>query len=117
MFLGNVMAGRKRKLLALAAGAAPEKAANKNKHGVFDLMESPAELKKPADCESHYFTKKDRLGEDFFQQPCLSLSKAFLGKVMLPSHVNNVTSIHPLAWCQIILQRGNDIYAVFRVNN
>ncbi|TMS14812.1 DNA-3-methyladenine glycosylase [Larimichthys crocea] len=46
-------------------------------------MESPAELKKHADCESHYFTKKDRLGEDFFQQPCLSLSKAFLGKILV----------------------------------
>ncbi|CAG5897951.1 unnamed protein product [Menidia menidia] len=35
---------------------------------------------------SHYFTKNDvqhRLGEDFFRQPCISLAKAFLGKVLV----------------------------------
>uniref|UniRef100_A0A8C6TAN6 DNA-3-methyladenine glycosylase n=1 Tax=Neogobius melanostomus TaxID=47308 RepID=A0A8C6TAN6_9GOBI len=35
---------------------------------------------------SHYFIKSDpklRLGEDFFKQPCVSLAKAFLGKVLV----------------------------------
>ncbi|KAJ0001246.1 hypothetical protein NQD34_006266 [Periophthalmus magnuspinnatus] len=36
--------------------------------------------------QSHYFIKNNpklRLGEDFFKQPCISLAKAFLGKVLV----------------------------------
>lgn len=53
----------------------------------------PAELKKASNVnnvdeigKSHYFTKsnsKHRLGEDFFKQPCVSLAKALLGKVLV----------------------------------
>ncbi|XP_070779824.1 DNA-3-methyladenine glycosylase [Enoplosus armatus] len=93
------MAGRKRKMLALtvaAAAAAPEQAVNKHKKRTgFKLNVSPARTKKPTQYEnaqsaeterSHYFTKNDlqlRLGEDFFNQSCISLSKAFLGKVLV----------------------------------
>lgn len=43
---------------------------------------SPAELENTE--RSHYFIKNDlqhRLGEDFFNQPCITLAKEFLGKV------------------------------------
>lgn len=93
------MAGRKRKLLSLtaaAAAAAPDQqAANKHENQTdFKLKISPAKQKKPIHNvqsiekeQSHYFTKtrpdlQHRLGEEFFKQPCISLAKAFLGKVM-----------------------------------
>lgn len=84
-------------MLALTPAGTPEETVNKQ----IDLVGkvSPAKLKKPihqseddqsAETEkSHYFTKKDpqhRLGEDFFKQPCISLAKALLGKVMLTFH-------------------------------
>lgn len=101
---GNVMAGRKRKMLALTPAGTPEETVNKQ----IDLVGkiSPAKLKKPihqsednqsAETEkSHYFTKKDpqhRLGDEFFNQPCISLAKALLGKVMLTSYQYS-TGIH-----------------------
>ena len=39
---------------------------------------------KPGTVKSQYFSKEgypQRLGEEFFNQPCISLAKAFLGKV------------------------------------
>uniref|UniRef100_A0A8C4ISG5 DNA-3-methyladenine glycosylase n=1 Tax=Dicentrarchus labrax TaxID=13489 RepID=A0A8C4ISG5_DICLA len=70
------MAGRKRKMLAAAA---PEQTVNKHKNRT--------DLKLNAETErSQYFTKNNqqhRLGEEFFNQSCLSLSKAFLGKVLV----------------------------------
>ncbi|XP_022595145.1 DNA-3-methyladenine glycosylase [Seriola dumerili] len=91
------MAGRKRKMLATAVAAAtPEVNKHKNHTTDVKLKVSPAELKKPVQCEqnvpsaeterSHYFTKTDlqhRLGQDFFNQPCITLAKAFLGKVLV----------------------------------
>lgn len=77
-------------MLAVTALAAE---APKNKHTSrmeLKLKTSPAEPDKSqsADTErSHYFIKKEpqhRLGEDFFNQPCITLAKEFLGKVMLP---------------------------------
>ncbi|XP_018560545.1 DNA-3-methyladenine glycosylase [Lates calcarifer] len=92
----NIMAGRKRKMLAMPiAAAAPEQAVNKHKNQTDVKLKVPlAKLKKPieknvqsAETErSHYFTKTDlqhRLGQDFFNQPCISLAKAFLGKVLV----------------------------------
>ncbi|KAM7387072.1 hypothetical protein PAMA_009613 [Pampus argenteus] len=87
------MAGRKRKQLSLTA--APDKAANTHeKQTDLKLNVSPAKQKKPilnvdrAEIEeSHYFTQTrpdlHRLGEEFFKQPCVSLAKAFLGKVLV----------------------------------
>lgn len=83
---GNVMAGRKRKIVALTVASAPVKAVNKHENGT-DLKPkaSPAKLKKPSQCESaqsaetersHYFTKNElqhRLREDFFNLSCISL--------------------------------------------
>lgn len=104
MSRGNVMAGSKRKILALTPAGTPEETVNKQ----IDLVGkvSPAKLKKPihqseddqsAETEkSHYFTKKipqHRLGEDFFNQPCISLAKALLGKVLLTSYLYS-TGIH-----------------------
>lgn len=49
---------------------------------------SPAELENTQNADdterSQYFIKDDlqhRLGEDFFNQPCITLAKEFLGKV------------------------------------
>ncbi|XP_045922271.1 DNA-3-methyladenine glycosylase isoform X1 [Micropterus dolomieu] len=81
--------GRKRKILALTVLAAPE-----HKDGM-DLKLSHDKLKKPIQSQktqsaeterSHYFTKNDlqhRLGEEFFNQSCIRLAKAFLGKVLV----------------------------------
>ncbi|XP_023993446.1 DNA-3-methyladenine glycosylase-like isoform X1 [Salvelinus sp. IW2-2015] len=41
---------------------------------------------KPGTVKSQYFSKEgypQRLGEEFFNQPCISLAKAFLGKVLV----------------------------------
>ncbi|KAM4530844.1 DNA-3-methyladenine glycosylase [Odontesthes bonariensis] len=90
------MAGRKRKMLALAAALAPEQSTSPRNHSnQTELNCSCTKQKKHIKCEnalnveterSHYFTKNDlqhRLGEDFFKQPCISLAKAFLGKVLV----------------------------------
>lgn len=94
------MAGRKRKAPALTDMAAPVKGVNKHKIRT-DSKTSPAKLKGVVSCESgrsaepkrsHYFTKDDlrnRLGQEFFNQPCISLAKAVLGKVRLSSHEFN----------------------------
>lgn len=82
-------------MLALTLAAAPEQAANKHKNRTdLKLKASSAKLKKTIECvetvRSHYFNNNDlqlRLGEDFFSQSCISLAKAFLGKVVLPSHL------------------------------
>lgn len=91
-----MMAARKRKMLALSA-AASKQTVSSNKHNKQTELkpeDSQTALKKqPTQCEnaqsaeaerSRYFTKNEkqhRLGEDFFKQPCISLAKAFLGKV------------------------------------
>ncbi|XP_044036522.1 DNA-3-methyladenine glycosylase [Siniperca chuatsi] len=89
------MALRKRKTLALTVAAAPEKVNKRKNRTDFKLNGSPAKLKEPIQCEnvqsaeterSHYFTNNDlqhRLGEEFFNQSCISLAKAFLGKVLV----------------------------------
>lgn len=77
-------------MLALTVLAAPE-----HKDGMdLKLKVSHDKLKKPIQSEktqsaeterSHYFTKNDlqhRLGEEFFNQSCIRLAKAFLGKVI-----------------------------------
>lgn len=76
-------------MAALAAAASNPSNPDVNKH------ENRAELtpKKLIQCEcdrkeqSHYFTSKTeqqhRLGEEFFKQPCITLAKAFLGKVLV----------------------------------
>lgn len=88
------MAGRTRKALALTEMAAPVKGVNKRKIWT-DSKTSPAKLtgtvsfESPEPKRSHYFTKNDlqnRLGQEFFNQSCISLAKALLGKVSLSSH-------------------------------
>ncbi|KAF7666007.1 hypothetical protein LDENG_00122100 [Lucifuga dentata] len=81
------MAGRKRKLLSLAVAAAEPAVVGPENQG---YLKAPAPLKKPAKGEkmeqSPYFSRKDpqhKLGEDFFNQPCVRLAKAFLGKVLV----------------------------------
>ncbi|KAM9393340.1 DNA-3-methyladenine glycosylase [Pholidichthys leucotaenia] len=76
-----VMAGRKRKLLA------PER--------VSSLIQNVNRTKRRVECandqsvetgRSQYFGDNDlehRLGEDFFNQSCIPLAKAFLGKVLV----------------------------------
>lgn len=88
------MAGRKRKLLALEETAAPGKDVNKRENKT-DLNVSLSELKRACSSEndrsaeaeqSRYFVDNYshcRLGGDFFNQPCISLAKALLGKVSL----------------------------------
>lgn len=112
----NVMAGRKRKTLALTESAAPEKTVNKHETRT-DPKVSPAKLKRSGCCEnaesaererSHYFTQRDqqhRLGEDFFNQPCVTLAKALLGKVRLSSHESH---IH--LYCE------GDYYKLYKIN-
>lgn len=87
------MAGRKRKIKNLTAAVTqPEPGLlNRNRKRTF-LPDSP---KEPIKCEiteslepeqSHYFNQKNdlprKLGQEFFNQPCISLAKAFLGKVL-----------------------------------
>uniref|UniRef100_UPI0037E76CA1 DNA-3-methyladenine glycosylase n=1 Tax=Semicossyphus pulcher TaxID=241346 RepID=UPI0037E76CA1 len=87
------MSGRKRKTLAPTA-AGPEQTVNRSKNQTdLEPKATPAKLIKPIQCNnveterSHYFTPKTdmqhRLGADFFNQPCISLAKAFLGKVLV----------------------------------
>lgn len=86
------MAGRKRRMLTLDESAAPGQ--NVNKRGrKSDLNASEAELKRSFCCandqsaetaQSRYFTENNlqsRLGDAFFNQPCISLAKSLLGKV------------------------------------
>nr|XP_020465969.1 DNA-3-methyladenine glycosylase [Monopterus albus] len=75
------------------AAAAPEQAVTLNKHKRRKI--SPSKLKKSINCEnaqsaeterSRYFTSngpQERLGDEFFNQPCISLAKDFLGKVLV----------------------------------
>ncbi|XP_027897387.1 DNA-3-methyladenine glycosylase [Xiphophorus couchianus] len=95
-----MMAGRKRKVqdLAVAAAAAHTESGLLLRRNQTELncRASPAKLKsQPVLCESvqslepersHYFNYNEpqrRLGQDFFNQPCISLAKAFLGKVLV----------------------------------
>ncbi|XP_026179884.1 DNA-3-methyladenine glycosylase [Mastacembelus armatus] len=84
----NVMAGRKRKMRT-ATVAPPEQvvALNKHKNRTDFLKVSPAEHYESTETDhSQYFVQydpQDRLGQDFFNQPCIHLAKAFLGKVLV----------------------------------
>lgn len=79
------MAGTKRRANKITEEI-PAKLTSKRENSDQDLS---AELTKPNVKEieqSPYFIKSDpklRLGEDFFKQPCISLAKAFLGKVLV----------------------------------
>lgn len=67
------MAGRKRKVQIITEEI-PDKVPNLSKHAVNKTE------------QSHYFIKgypKLKLGEEFFKQQCISLAKAFLGKVLV----------------------------------
>ncbi|KAM3864437.1 DNA-3-methyladenine glycosylase [Diretmus argenteus] len=83
------MAGRKRKMLSAAAAAAPPEATiNHESHG--DVKDPPAKLKSihcehvsGAEVRSETKNQDHRLGEGFFNQPCVSLAKTFLGKVLV----------------------------------
>uniref|UniRef100_A0A3P9IAL0 DNA-3-methyladenine glycosylase n=1 Tax=Oryzias latipes TaxID=8090 RepID=A0A3P9IAL0_ORYLA len=90
------MAGTKRKLPASLAGSPehPESANTFPNQTQAKRKMSPAKLKKLVISEnisnvtaeqSQYFTNdlQHRLGEDFFQQPCIRLAKALLGKVLV----------------------------------
>lgn len=80
-----------REMAAAVGVTAPDQKVNKlKKHA----RATRAQVKTQVQCgnsdeteRSHYFTKNDlqqlRLGQDFFNQPCMSLAKAFLGKVSL----------------------------------
>lgn len=86
------MAGRKRRMLTLEESAFPGQNVN-NCERNNDLNVSYPELKRSFCCEneqsaetarSRYFTENNlqsRLGDDFFNQPCISLARALLGKV------------------------------------
>ncbi|XP_031168853.1 DNA-3-methyladenine glycosylase [Sander lucioperca] len=90
-----MMVRRKRKMLALTTlAAAPEQAVNKHENRTdLTLKVSLAKLKKKCENaqsaeteQSHYLTKNDlqhKLAEGFFNQSCISLAKAFLGKVLV----------------------------------
>ncbi|XP_072299168.1 DNA-3-methyladenine glycosylase [Eucyclogobius newberryi] len=76
------MSGRKRKIQSKSEHI-PAKVLNK--------------LKKTSNVneieQSHYFIKNDpklKLGEDFFKQPCITLAKAFLGKVLVRRRADGV---------------------------
>ncbi|KAG7505958.1 DNA-3-methyladenine glycosylase [Solea senegalensis] len=79
------MAGRKRKMPAMATEVR-EQEVNNNKH---KKQTSVKKVKEQLPCQSHYFvnnnntTTEDRLTEEFFKQPCITLAKAFLGKVLV----------------------------------
>lgn len=96
------MAGRKRKVQDLAVAAAATHTESglllRRNQTELNCRASPAKPKsQPVLCESvqslepersHYFNYNEpqrRLGQDFFNQPCISLAKAFLGKVPLKS--------------------------------
>lgn len=92
VFYYAVMAGRKRKVSPLAS--AVEQTVNNEDKAGFELKLSPVKHQTHSSVnivrveteQSHYFTKTDRksrLGGDFFNQPCINLAKAFLGKVMM----------------------------------
>ncbi|KAM4535263.1 DNA-3-methyladenine glycosylase [Fundulus diaphanus] len=88
------MAGRKRKVRDLVAAAATHKEAGltlgKNQTKPI-CGASPVKLKnQPGPCESvqsHYFNNSEpdqrRLEQEFFNQSCICLAKAFLGKVLV----------------------------------
>lgn len=92
VFTCSVMAGRKRRISNLKASAAPVPNVNKRETKT-DLNVSDPEVKRSFRHEkgkcaetalSRYFTENNiqrRLGDDFFQQPCITLAKAMLGKV------------------------------------
>ncbi|XP_041825352.1 DNA-3-methyladenine glycosylase [Melanotaenia boesemani] len=86
------MAGRKRKMLTLTVAHEQSGSLNNHRNRTEQkLKDSPAKLKceneKSVETEqSYYFRNNDqqpRLGEGFFSQPCISLAKAFLGKVLV----------------------------------
>ncbi|XP_068193993.1 DNA-3-methyladenine glycosylase [Antennarius striatus] len=87
---GDIMAGTKRKMLALAVAGAPENVNKRNSVSDLKPQGTPIKLTKASGCEkgvgsdrSHYFMdNQQRLGEQFFNQPCISLAKALLGKVL-----------------------------------
>ncbi|XP_068434101.1 DNA-3-methyladenine glycosylase [Clinocottus analis] len=75
-----MMAGRKRKTSQQALNPTDLKVSDAKLNKKCDNPESPETER------SHYFIKDDlqhRLGEDFFNQPCISLAQAFLGKVLV----------------------------------
>ncbi|XP_054464059.1 DNA-3-methyladenine glycosylase [Anoplopoma fimbria] len=81
-----MMAGRKRKSLALTGAAKPLQVKKDHKNPT-DSKVSPAELNKddlqddlPGDLQGDL---QHRLGEEFFNQPCISLAQALLGKVLV----------------------------------
>ncbi|RVE69714.1 hypothetical protein OJAV_G00080550 [Oryzias javanicus] len=85
----------KRKMLALAVSPGRSESANKPPNKTqLKRKASPAKLKKlfvrdnvqnVTTERSQYFTSdpQHRLGDDFFQQPCINLAKALLGKVLV----------------------------------
>ncbi|KAM3597791.1 uncharacterized protein V6R79_009246 [Siganus canaliculatus] len=85
---GNVMAGRKRKI-ALTVISGQQEVNKTTKQAALKKNKKPVDYENSTSAESersHYFTKneqRDRLGEDFFRQPCISLAKALLGKVLM----------------------------------
>ncbi|KAM9843563.1 DNA-3-methyladenine glycosylase [Aulostomus maculatus] len=86
------MAERKRKLLPQTETTAPDRTVkreeNPTRPTASPAKRRPDNIESAENEESHYFihTKtgpRHRLGEDFFKQPCVSLAKAFLGKVLV----------------------------------
>uniref|UniRef100_A0A3Q3B607 DNA-3-methyladenine glycosylase n=2 Tax=Kryptolebias marmoratus TaxID=37003 RepID=A0A3Q3B607_KRYMA len=88
------MAGRKRKTQDLTAAAARTQSGLSRTNRKRTLL--PDSPKQTIKCEtsqsseperSHYFDQNSdlqhKLGQDFFNQPCISLAKAFLGKVLV----------------------------------
>ncbi|XP_029293749.1 DNA-3-methyladenine glycosylase isoform X2 [Cottoperca gobio] len=74
-----MMAARKRKMLPLTHETAVNKHQNRTD---LTLNVSPAKLKKTFENAQSAETEH-RLGEDVFKQPCISLAKAFIGKVLV----------------------------------
>ncbi|XP_020511554.2 DNA-3-methyladenine glycosylase [Labrus bergylta] len=82
------MSERKRKkVVCTEAAVAPEHVLAEHKHQTDLTPEKQTKHESAAVGRSHYFTTNNdlqsRLGEDFFHQPCISLAKEFLGKVLV----------------------------------
>lgn len=120
------MASRKRRMVALAAGAEQtvsldkhcERTEQKPKESQTTLTKQLTQPESAQSTEaerSRYFTQNEvqlRLGEDFFNQPCIRLAKAFLGQVRLPSHCfYRLSSFCPDLWWRDCVQ--HKIYRQF----
>lgn len=76
------MSGRKRKQLSVVPESEGKAKRGSSLSQVRSAIHQEGEVEAKPE-RSHYFCKErePRLGEDFFNQPCICLAKALLGKV------------------------------------